>query len=237
MKQTIHVGLIGDHDPTVTAHVAIPDALQLAARASEVTVRSTWVPTGEIVGMSRVSGYDGLWAVPATPYRSMDGALIAIQHARENRVPFLGTCGGFQHAIIEYARNVLGWADADHAETAPDAARAVISPLSCSLVEVTGTIRLRPRSRIAGAYRAAVTTEEYHCRYGLNPLFREALASGPLQIGAVDSEGDVRAVELEGHPFYIATLFQPERAALSGTTPPLVVAFIRSCASGPGETA
>ena len=71
----------------------------------------------------------------------MDGALRAIRFARETPRPFLGTCGGFQHALIEYARSVLGWADADHAESAPGAGRAVVSPLSCALVEAIDVVR------------------------------------------------------------------------------------------------
>jgi len=69
----------------------------------------------------RAAGFDGFWCVPASPYRDIDGALRAIRFAREQRRPFLGTCGGFQHAVLEYARNVLGWADAEHGELAPNA--------------------------------------------------------------------------------------------------------------------
>ena len=145
-------------------------------------------------------------------------------------VPFLGTCGGFQHAVVEYARNVLGWADAEHAETAPEAARPVIVPLACALVEVTDRVRLRPGSRIAAAYGAGEATEGYHCRYGLNEAFRATLVSGALRVTAEDDAGDIRALELQGHPFFVATLFQPERAALAGRLPPLVAAFARAAA-------
>ena len=114
---TVHVGLIGDHDPRVTAHRAIPHALRLADEACDVGVEFEWVATDEIHSAARVSGFDGLWCVPASPYRNMEGALIAIAHARVHLRPFLGTCGGFQHAVIEYARSRLGWADAEHAGT------------------------------------------------------------------------------------------------------------------------
>jgi CTP synthase (UTP-ammonia lyase) len=70
--------------------------------------------------------------------------------------------------------------------------------------------------------------EGYRCRYGLNPAFRHALTAGPLRVAAEDEAGDVRAVELEGHPFFVATLFQPERAALRGEVPPIVSAFVRA---------
>jgi CTP synthase (UTP-ammonia lyase) len=161
----------------------------------------------------------------------MDGALLAIRHARECGVPFLGTCGGFQHAVIEYARNVLGWVDAEDAETAPDAARAVISLLECSLVEASGVVRFLPGSRIAAAYGVTEAIEGYRCRYGLNAEFRSVLLAGPLRATAEDENGEVRAVELDGHSFFVATLFQPERASLAGKSAPLMVALVNACAT------
>lgn len=231
MQRAVLVGLIGDYDATVPAHQAIPIALQLAADAAATKVKLQWMPTEEVRSISRVSEFDGLWCVPASPYRNMEGALLAIRYARESGRPFLGTCGGFQHAIVEYARNVLGWANAEHAETAPNAVRPVISLLECALVEATGTVRFFPGSRLASAYGAREATESYRCRYGLNPEFQLALVAGPLRVAADDAAGEVRAVELEGHPFFVATLFQPERAALKGQVPPLARAFIRACAN------
>lgn len=231
MTPTIRIGLIGDYNATVPAHQAIPIALQLAGDALGLSVEFEWVPTEDILDASRVGSYHGLWCVPASPYRSMEGALLAIRFAREKGRPFLGTCAGFQHAIIEYARNVLGWADAEHAETAPDAVRPVIAPLACALVEATDSVRFSPGSRIASYYGCEESTEGYRCRYGLNPEFQATLVSGPLRAGAQDSTGEIRAVELADHPFFLATLFQPERAALKGQLPPLVAAFVRSSAA------
>lgn len=227
---TIRIGLIGDYDETVPAHEAIPLALNLAAGGSASPVVYEWVPTREIRAAERVRNFHGLWCVPASPYRSTNGALCAIGYAREAGLPFLGTCGGFQHAILEYARSVLGWADAEHAETAPEAARPVISPLACSLVEVTDHIRFHPDSRIAAAYGCREAREGYRCRYGLNPACQAELLSGALRATAWDGAEEVRAVELAGHPFFVATLFQPERVALAGRLPPLVAAFVRAAA-------
>ncbi len=225
----LRIGLVGDHDPSVTAHRAIPPALRMAGAACDTELDFDWVPTDEIDSAARVAGFDGLWCVPASPYRSMEGALTAIEHARVHARPFLGTCGGFQHAVIEYARGVLGWADAEHAETAPDASRAVIAPLACALVEATQTLRLVPGSRLAKAYGTTQASEGYRCRYGLNPRFQAALVSGPLRVAADDAAGEVRAVELDDHPFFVATLFQPERAALEDRLPPIVAAFVAAC--------
>jgi CTP synthase (UTP-ammonia lyase) len=230
--KALRIGLIGDRDDRVFAHRMIPASLDLAGRALGAGVAAEWIATDTIAGPARVAEFDALWCVPASPYRSMDGALAAIRFARESQRPFLGTCGGFQHAMVEYARNVLGWSDADHAETSPDAPRAVISALECALVEASETVALVPGTRIATAYAATEATEGYHCRYGLNPAFRSALTGGPLRVSATDRTGAVRAVELDAHPFFVATLFQPERGAQHGTAPPLAVALLRAAGAG-----
>jgi CTP synthase (UTP-ammonia lyase) len=223
------IGLIGDYDSRVIAHQAIPLAIKLAARELGISADCTWVPTGEITSQRDVSHFAGLWCVPASPYRSMAGALCAITFARESGRPFLGTCGGFQHAVVEYARAVLEWADADHAETAPDARRAVIALLECALVETSESLLLKPGTRIREAYGRAEIVEGYHCRYGLNQAFVSQLTAEALRISAQARSGEPRALELTGHPFFVATLFQPERAALAGTAPPLVTAFVEAC--------
>jgi CTP synthase (UTP-ammonia lyase) len=235
MSAVIRVGLIGDHDPSVPAHRAIPLALALAAEGTGIPTAHEWVPTNEITDDARIAGYDALWCVPASPYRSTEGALRAIHFAREDGRPFLGTCGGFQHAVLEYARSVLGWSDAEHAETHPDAECLVVTPLACALVEAEDAVRFRPGSRLRAAYGTAEAREGYRCRYGLNPAFRDALTAGPLRIAAEDAAGDVRGVELDGHPFFVATLFQPERAALRGEVPPIAFAFLRAAAASPAE--
>ncbi|WP_231805233.1 CTP synthase [Stenotrophomonas sp. MMGLT7] len=225
------IGLVGDFDDTVVAHQGIPPSLRDSAESIGLHLTFEWLATDKIVSVESVSGFSGIWCVPTTPYRSMEGALLAIQYAREGRIPFLGTCGGFQHAIIEYARNVLGWADADHAESSPDTVCPVISPLACSLVETTEIVNIFQGSRLAQIYGTLKIFEGYRCRYGLNPDFRKALLGGPLIGSADDATGEIRAVELLDHPFFLATLFQPERAALKGETSPLIRAFVQACAA------
>jgi len=223
----MRIGLIGDYNGTIIAHQAIPKALRLAAEKSGVNVGFEWLPTQEIGDLEE---YAGLWCVPGGPYRSMDGALRAIQFAREQGRPYLGTCAGFQHGVIEYARNALGWADADHAETAPNARRPVITMLECGLVEVTNNIRLTGGTRVREAYGREEIVEAYHCRYGLNPEFLGRITAGGMRVTAIDSLDEVRGLELDDHPFFVMTLFQPERAALRGECPPLVAAFVNACA-------
>jgi len=226
--QPLSIGLIGDYSPSVPAHVAIPKALDLAAKALGCAVQPEWLPTEQLVGdvAERLAAFDALWCVPASPYVSMDGALRGIQFAREQGRPFLGTCGGFQHALIEYVRNVLGLRDADHAESNPDASLPLMVALQCALVEATGTIVLQAGSRAAALYQQAEVVEAYHCSFGLNPHYESLLAASPMRIAGRDTDGEVRIVELEEHPFFVATLFQPERSAFGGRAHPLITAYV-----------
>jgi CTP synthase (UTP-ammonia lyase) len=236
---SFRVGLIGDYNPEVPAHRAIPHALELAARSSKVGLEPVWLGTDKIVpGQAEVlSTFAGLWCVPASPYANIDGALAAIRYARENAIPFLGTCGGFQHALIEYARDVAGLREADHAETNPGAVMPVITPLACSLVEKEDIILLQESSRIRHIYGRAEVTEPYRCRFGLNRSYEPALDDGRLSFTGRDSSGEARVFELRSHPFFIGTLFQPERSALRGVTHPLIVAYVQAVLGRPAPAA
>jgi CTP synthase (UTP-ammonia lyase) len=228
----IRIALIGDYNEAVIAHRAISLALTAAAQNIGVEVHADWVHTSAIGDAKQLlETYGGVWCVPASPYVNANGALAAIRYARQSGRPFLGTCGGFQHALLEYAHGVWGIDAPAHAETDPDASDPVIAPLMCSLVNVADALRFVPGSRLAQIYGITSTTEEYQCSYGLSPRYEARLQEGPLRIAARDSEGSVRGVELDGHPFFIATLFQPERAALQGRIPPLALAFVKAAAS------
>ena len=229
---TVTIALVGDYNPNVTAHQAIPKALDLAAKNLGLTVTFHWVATSDIdcPDAQILDGYNGIWCVPASPYQSFDGALAAIRRARENRIAFLGTCGGYQNAILEYARNVLGLADAANAEIDPNASLPLIAPLSCALIDQDGGIDLLENSLIRDVCGTAHLTETYRCSFGFNPEYAHLLDGRDLRIVAWDQDRDPRAVELRGHPFFIGTAFQPERAALRGEDHPLINAFVRAAA-------
>jgi CTP synthase (UTP-ammonia lyase) len=155
----------------------------------------------------------------------MEGALKAIRVAREQRLPLLGTCGGFQHIVVEFVRDVLGEADAEHAETSPDAPRLAVTPLACSLDGAEGEVRFAPGSRIAALYGAERSVEPFFCSYGLNPEYGARLESAGLRVSGRDAEGEPRAVELADHPFFVGTLYVPQARA---GTHPLVAAFLQA---------
>jgi CTP synthase len=203
--------------------------LELARAATRRDIAWRWIETGDLRSpANNLAECSGIWVAPGSPYKNAEGVLESIRWAREQGRPFLGTCGGFQHALMEFGRNVARISGAEHAETAPDAENLLITRLSCSMVEKTGNVRFIPGSRLRAAYGVDEATEGYHCNFGLNPAYQQSLEKAGLRFTAFDSEGAVRGAELPEHPFFVGTLFQPERAALRNETPPIVKAFVEA---------
>jgi CTP synthase (UTP-ammonia lyase) len=228
---TLSIALVGDrNDEHVIAHRAIPRALEFANSYLGTNITWKWINTVTIQKdvASILSEFSAIWVVPGSPYENMEGVVNAIRYARETDKPFLGTCGGFQYALIEYVRNVCGVQEADHAETNGDGTALIVSPLSCSLIEKAGQINFTPGSILDSILGESSEREEYHCNYGLNPQWRDRLERVGMHFTGFDISGDVRACELPTHPFFIGTLFQPERAALQGKYHLLITAFVSS---------
>jgi CTP synthase (UTP-ammonia lyase) len=226
------LAIIGDFNPNNRSHAATNEAIRHCAAGAKVDIEPHWLGTEDVAapgGLSRLRDFSGLWIAPASPYKNMAGALAAIRFAREGDIPLLGTCGGFQHLLLEYARNVLGINDAQHEESDPGASRLFISRLACSLVGRTMTITLQPESLVARLYGRSVVQEQYHCNFGVNPEYVDALRSGALRIVGSDDEGVVRAVELPNHPFFVGTLFLPQHTSTSTAPHPLISGFLKTC--------
>ncbi len=118
--------------------------------------------------------------------------------------------------------------NAEHEETAPDASNLVISKLTCSLVGQTQTTKIVPGSLAHRAYGKDETVEEFRCNYGLNPKYRDKIGAGGLQVSGVDSNGEIRIVELPDHRFFMATLFLPQLSSSFDTPHCLVVAYLKA---------
>jgi len=116
--------------------------------------------------------------------------------------------------------------DAEHEETSPSAASLVISKLVCSLVGQEQAISILPGSLAAQAYQSGSAMEKFRCNYGLNPAYQEKILSGALTVSGLDESGEVRIVELSGHPFFIATLFIPQLSSRPGAPHPLITAYL-----------
>jgi CTP synthase (UTP-ammonia lyase) len=222
------LAIVGDHEPAMYTHRAIDEALAHVRELREHALEWNWVSTKSLVAgaSEHLAAADAILLAPGSPYESLDGALSAVRFARQMGLPFLGICGGFQHAVLEFARDVAGLSDAGHAESNPEAATPVISPLVCSLVGKSGPVFLDPTSRTASIYGRWRVVERYHCSYGLNPEYRPAIEREGLRVVGEDDHGDARVVELSGHPFFIATLFQPQLESAPGAPAPLVRALV-----------
>ncbi|MGB7133227.1 MAG: hypothetical protein WBD59_20615, partial [Candidatus Sulfotelmatobacter sp.] len=184
VSQAVRIGILGDFNPEFRSHHATPDSLQHAARKLEIKVESEWIPTSSLTNANSeklLEGFDGIWGAPGSPFKSFDGMLKGIEFARRRDWPYLGTCAGFQYALIEFARNVLGIADADSAENNSGSKNIVIYPVACAVPNRKGDspklsgmvpeIRLRPGSYLQSFYGKdeEVVSEEFFCNFEVNP--------------------------------------------------------------------
>ena len=221
----MNVLLLGDYDQAVVAHQVIPRAIDLAAQTLATEVEQIWVGTAELNPQS-IPEFDALWCIPFSPYEKPEVVIAAIKFVRENNIPFLGTCAGYQHAVIEFARNVLGFESAASLEDDPDTSMPVIAPLACKLYDQAEAINIEPGSRAGDIYQAETVLEEYHCGFGVNRDFVQVFENSQLRFSGHDDNGDPRICEVPDHCFFIGTAFQPERSALKQTVHPLITAFL-----------
>ncbi len=215
------IAVVGDRDPRYRTHRELDATLALMPAG----VSARWVATDGPDARS-LDSFDALWIVPGTPYRDEAPVFAAIAHARREGVPILGTCGGFQHMLVEFARNVAGMPGAAHAETEPGAELHVVSALACSLIGEERTVTTVPGTRVAKLCGTAPFVGFHYCSYGVEPAHLERLVAAGLVVSATAPDAGVEAVELPGHPYYVATLFQPQVGSSgSGVLHPLVAAL------------
>jgi len=221
------IAIIGEYSPTFPPHISTSAAIEHSRSALGVDVDGIWVSTEEI-DKTLFERFSGIWVAPGSPYKNINKTLWAIRYARENTIACFGTCGGFQHMIIEYARSVLEFKDAGHAEYDPYASNLFITQLDCSLAGREMELTFSSGSRVAEIYGGTSAIEQYYCNFGVNPDYVSHLKSGPLRITGSDSDGETRVIELPGHPFFVGTLFVPQARSTADRPHPLVTAFIKA---------
>jgi CTP synthase (UTP-ammonia lyase) len=223
-QHTPRIALVGDRSANVRAHARIPGLIDALLKRDSIALDPYWIATPDAAECD-LSGFDAIWVAPGSPYESAVGAIAAVRTAREKRIPYLGTCGGFQHALIEYARNVCGLVSVENAESHPDADDQLIVPLECSLMGHEEAVMVVPGTLAAKITGPGRRTERYHCSYGLNQEYLETLTDAGVRFSGFDDSGHVRIMELSAHPFFMGTLFQPELQG-DGTQPhPIIRAF------------
>jgi len=219
------VALVGDRSGSVQAHAKIPVLIDAVAGPAGPAIEVYWLRSTAIGGPGDVAGFDGVWVIPGGPYQNTDGVLAAIRAARTGRIPLLGSCSGFQHMMLEFARDVCGLTAAENTEQNPDAAQPLIVPLECSLLGEESGVVITPGTVAAAAMGPGATTERYFCRYGLNADYLGILQNHGLVFSGRDASSEVRVAELPDHPFYVASLFQPELSSDPTWVHPLIAAF------------
>ena len=245
VSQAVRIGILGDFNPELPSHHATNDALQHAAHKLKLNVESSWIPTQSLTtpnSEKNLETFDGLLAAPGSPYKSFDGMLRGIEFARRRDWPFLGTCGGFQYALIEFARNVLGITDADSAENNSGSKNIVIYPVACAVPhrkdaapKLSGKvpeIRLRPGSYLQSFYGKdkEIVTEEFFCNFEVNPDYEWATMEAGFPVVARGAQGEIRAIESPTHRFFTATLFQPQLSSTEKNPHPVILAFVQAAA-------
>ncbi|MGN0853416.1 MAG: CTP synthase [Kiritimatiellia bacterium] len=223
-KHECTIALVGKYMAIRDAYKSVHEALHHAGMAHNCKVNVKCVEAEELEGgdVGLLADVDGILVPGGFGTRGVDGKIAAIRHARERGIPFLGICLGMQCATIEYARNVVGWRDANSTEFDPDTAHPVID-LMASQKGVTakgGTMRLgaypcvvKPRSLAARLYKTTEISERHRHRYELNydSPAREALERAGLEVSGTSPDGKlVEIVELPDHPYFIAGQFHPE---------------------------
>jgi CTP synthase (UTP-ammonia lyase) len=241
VADAVRIAILGDFDPKSPTLPAIEKSLQHASAKLKHPIEPQWLATLSLLDQrieKTLESFDGIWAAPGSPYQSFDGMLKGIEFARRRDWPFLGTCGGFQYALIECARNVLGIKDADSAENNSGSKNIIISPVACAVADggkpkLSGPvpeIRLRPGSYLQSFYHQDTVTEEFFCNFEVNREYEWAAIEAGFPVVARGAKGEIRAIESPTHRFFVATLFQPQLSSKAGKPHPLVMAFVQAAA-------
>ncbi|HIH88643.1 TPA: CTP synthase [Candidatus Bathyarchaeota archaeon] len=233
MPRKLLVGVIGDFQPTYDTHTMTNLAFRQSADRLGVVVEVEWLPTPSLDMDidAKMGRFDAFLCAPGSPYKSPEGALNGIRYARENDRPFLGTCGGCQNAIIEYARNAMGMKDAEHAEEHPEGQNRFVTPLTCSMVGKIEKVKIIHGTRASKVYGAKSTMEKFYCNYGLNPSRRKDIEAAGLRVSGLDAGGEVRILELPKARFYFATLFVPQATSSAEHPHPMITGLLKAAQS------
>lgn len=236
---TVHIGLIGKYVELQDAYKSILEAFVHAGAENNCKVKVHNVHSEYLTKenvKSSLSGLDGILVAPGFGSRGIEGKIIAIQHARENKVPFFGICLGMQCCVIEYARNVVHLEAANSTEMDVHTPYPVIDLMENqkNIIQMGGTMRLgaydcelAPSSLAYRVYGKQYISERHRHRFEFNNDFIERFEKSGMKIsGRNPATQLVEIVELENHPFFIGTQFHPELKSTVENPHPLFTGFI-----------
>lgn len=222
----INVGILGEYLPDKLPRKTIEPALQHSANQLNILLFTRWIEN-DCISFTLLSNYDALFIAPGSAIEDTDNIIQAIHYARENDVPCLGTCGGFQRILTEYALNVLRFEQVFHAEKDPSALAPLFSNMVCSTNDRTNEVILKNPKKSLVSYDAPVIKEDFYCDYGLNPLYIQQFEESGIFFSGEDKDGEARIIELKNHPFMVGTLFVPQVKSTKEYPHPVITSFLQ----------
>ena len=237
----IEIGIVGKYVQLSDAYLSVVEALRHAAIAMGSDLQLRWINSEDLEteGSERyLEGVDGLIVPGGFGIRGVDGKIEAVKFARERQIPFLGLCLGMQCSVIECARQVAGYEDANSAEFDPNGKHPVINllPEQQDVVDLGGTMRLglypcriAPNTLAFKLYQEEVVYERHRHRYEFNNAYRNLFLERGYLISGTSPDGRlVEIIELPNHPFFIATQFHPEFQSRPSAPHPLFKGFVQA---------
>ena len=240
-KTKVTIALVGKYTQLHDSYLSVVEALHHGGFANDADVEIRWVDSEEIEKdpakiSGTLAGIDGMVIPGGFGNRGTEGMIQAAQYAREQRIPFLGICLGMQMALVEFARNVVGWKDANSSELDPKTTHPVIDlmPEQEGVTQLGGTMRLGayPCVLVSGTlahrlYKSAQIHERHRHRYEVNNEMRDDLAAAGLTFSGVSPDGRiVEMIEWEAHPYYIGTQGHPEFKSRPNRAHPLFAGLV-----------
>ncbi len=224
----LKIAVIGEFKSNNLTHVKLNSALEDFSIIKNCKIEYNWIDTNllEENPSKILKDYHGIWSAPGSPFNSLKGALNAIEYARNNDVPHLGTCAGFQHSVVEIAKDMLGYEAAQHEEYNPESSELFINKLVCSLAGKTMQVNIKEGTKAFELYRANMASEDYYCNFGINPAFLHKLVHPTLVFSGIDQEDEIRILELTDKRFFMATLFVPQSKSTQENPHPIISGFI-----------
>ncbi|MEK5340913.1 CTP synthase [Weizmannia sp. FSL W8-1119] len=245
LKKTVKIALVGKYVALQDAYLSVAEALKHAGYQFDADIDIDMINAEEVDGENvadLLKDADGILVPGGFGDRGIEGKILAIQYAREHKIPFLGICLGMQLASVEFARHVLGLKDAHSSEINPDTPYPVIDllPEQKEIEDLGGTLRLGlyPCRLVKGtkaydAYQDEVIYERHRHRYEFNNQFREQMENAGFTFSGTSPDGRlIEIVELKDHPWFVASQFHPEFTSRPTRPQPLFKGFIEASIKG-----
>jgi len=240
---TVRIAMVGKYANLADSYVSVNQALSQAGAVNGASTRISWIESEEIerdeAKLDLIDAYDGVVLPQGFGSRGVEGKIAAANKARTAEIPFLGLCYGFQLASISFARHVLGLKGANTTEADPDTPYPVIDmlPEQRVVTDLGGTMRLgghdvfiKKPSRAFDIYKTGKIRERHRHRYELNQEYLKSLEDKGMKYTAFSDNGRrAEILEIEGHPFYMATQYHPEYVSRPERPEPIYVAFVAAC--------